>query len=114
MTHPVQAALTAHAKACCDLKIKSIVDEPNRADAYNLADELEVFAKSADRVLLAFGEYARSTLGISRETVERQFRDCFFAAIDGEATHEITEAVEERISRRAEDRAETVAEFRRA
>jgi len=88
--HPIEIALAAHAKVCRDLTITRIVGEPDFADALNLADDLEIFAASADAVVEAFGAYAASTLGLSRAAVETHFRDQLRTALEGNATYELT------------------------
>jgi len=89
-SHPVETALQEHARICRDLVITSIVGEPDHSDALDLADDLDVFVASVDKVVAAFGDYAASTLDVSRANVQRFFHDQLRNALEGNAIYEIT------------------------
>ena len=64
----------------------NIVGQPNRQDAINLADDLRCLARHVDALVLEYGRYAQSTLGISQRMVDECFTDVLSGAIEGNAT----------------------------
>ena len=91
----------------------TVVGEPDANDGKALNDDLQFIWSAVDPLVRAVGEYARQTLGLSRETVERFFTDRVRGALEGEATYEITAAVNDRLARQPDEEAEMVREFRK-
>ena len=90
----------------------TVVGEPDANDGRALNDDLQFIWSAVDPLVRAIGEYAQQTLGLSRATVERFFTDRVRGALEGEATYEITAAINDRLALRQEEEAEMVREFR--
>jgi hypothetical protein len=90
----------------------TVVGEPDANDGRALNDDLQFIWSAVDPLVRAVGEYAQQTLGLSRATVERFFTDRVRGALEGEATYEITAAVNDRLARARDEEAEMVREFR--
>ena len=91
----------------------TVVGDPDAHDGQALNDDLQFIWSAVDPLVRAVGEYAQETLGISGATVERFFTDRVRGALEGEATYEITTAVNDRLSHQRDTEAEMVREFRR-
>src|SRR3954468_5224706 len=102
--HPVKAALILAIGRLAALRPTRIVGEPDLVDAHGLADDLLAVAAIVDPIVQAIGEYAQSTLGITPADVERYFHDQLRAALEGNATYCITQALAAREDDTAERR----------
>lgn len=87
----------------------AIIGEPDMADAKALVDDLEVLAKLVDRLVLAYGEYAVSHLGMSAKHLHPLFTNQLSNALEGNAMFEIEETIRDRIA----SREDTEADMRR-
>jgi hypothetical protein len=91
----------------------TVVGEPDANDGQALNGDLQFIWSAVDPLIRAVGEYAQETLGLSRATVERFFTDRVRGALEGEATYEITAAINDRLAHQQDEEAEMVREFRR-
>jgi hypothetical protein len=110
---PHEVEINHFAKVLQGILPTRVIGEPDKADADNLIADLLVLARGFDRVIEAYGEYARSTLGISQSDVEEHFRGVAVGALEGNATFVIAEAVKDRIAAREDDEADHAIALRR-
>lgn len=110
--HPVSAAIQGAIVRLLALRPKRVVGEPDPGDAAGLIDDLMAIAAIIDPVIESIGEYARSTVGLSRSDVADCFRHVLRNALEGNATFVIADALRRRGG--TEHAAEMAREFRRA
>src|SRR5690606_34625842 len=86
-------------KAWRDVAIKAnaiiphqVYGQPDKSDAYALADDLEAMWRIFDPLIEAYGEYVQSNFGISEHDVIDCFRDQLRGALEGNATFILTSA----------------------
>ena len=90
-----------------------IVGEPDKTDAYNLADDMEALWRIVDPLIKAYGDYAKSTLGLSDDEVAKHFTDQLRGALEGNATYALTSAGDQIEELRDDTRADHEIALRR-
>ena len=67
---------------------------PSAQDGIELAKDLSLLAAKVDQVIMAYGDYAQSTLGVSERDMDL-FKDQTIGALEGNALYVIENAASE-------------------
>jgi hypothetical protein len=78
---------------CLGIVPTKVIGEPDWQDGRALVDDLKLIAEKVDRVIAAYGDYADSVIGISKED-QRLFVNQLSDALTGNAMHVIESSIE--------------------